>query len=259
MPDFSPAITYVKNTFVVSDLLQSAYRLAHALKHPGQGISPSESKEGLDTLNAMIDGWKMEDLLINITRRSVQNMVANQKVYGVGPGQDFDLERPEKIHRAGFIVGTTPNVSEIPMRIILTYEEYAAYVNKNTGSTIPLALYYQATAPFGSATFWPVPTVASQIAIYTPQFLSEFSTVDDAVEAPDGYRDMIMYNLAVRVHQLYPDKPMDSSVTEFASYYKQRVKNHQATPLFIGSDQAVMQESRAGKWAGGMPKTWTPY
>lgn len=257
--NFAAPVVYVKNTFQLSDMLYRAYRMARCLKHPGQGLSPSESQECLQVLNSMVDGWKMEDLLIVVTRRTIQNMNLNQKDYSVGPGQDWDMERPEKIHRAGFIVGSGVNIAELPMEILLSFEQYQLFVVKNVGSSIPLALYYQATFPNGTATVWPVPNVASTIAVYVPQYLSEFSTVDDTFEVPDGYREMLQYGLAVKIHELYPETAMEPNIPRMAAVYKSRVKQHQFTPMFNAADPAVTQENKSRRYAGGYPKTWTPY
>jgi hypothetical protein len=262
MPDFDPIanLVYYKPTLVVSNVLYSAYRKARALKHPGQGISPEESAEGLDLLNAMIDGWKIEGLLMYTTRRSTWQVAINQKVYSIGPGGDFDMERPEHIHRASYLVNSTQGQdAEIPMEIILTFEEWQQVVVKNTPCSYPLAMFYQPFAPLGAVNFWPVPNAISTIALYTPQTLSEFATIDDAVEMPDGYREMMEYNLAVAVHELYPEKPMAPSVERFAQFYKARVKNNQVTPLFIQSDGGARQNSLVEQYVGGNPRAWVPY
>lgn len=260
MANFIPPIVYRQQTVNVGNVLYTAYRMARALKHPKQGISNSESAEGLEILNDMIDGWKIESLLMEYTRRTVQLMVSNQASYSVGPGQDFDLERPEVIHRAGFIIGPEPNTAELPMDIIPTFEQWQQYVCKDVTSSIPLALYYIPSVPNGQARFWPIPNVGSFIAIYTPQLLSEFDTVDDIVEVRKGVREMITYNLAVKVNQRYPEKQMHPTVYTQAEFYKQRVKSNQWVPMLINSDPAAMQERYAG-WRGipGFPKTWVPY
>lgn len=255
-----PAAPYYSPQFVVNDLLYAAYRKARALKHPGQGISPSESQEGLQLLNTMLDGMKVESLMIIYTRRTEQIMNPGQQVYGVGPGQDFDIERPSYIRRAGYLVTGQPpsNTAEIPMENILTFERWAQCTVKQTTSNKPLAYYYQPAAPNGAFTVWPIPTATSLIAIYTPQFLSEFATVDDAVEMPNGYRQMIEYNLAVVVHELYPEKPMDPSVRNSADFYKSQVKANQLTPLFVQSDGGAIQ-NRGNGATGGDPRAWNPY
>lgn len=264
MADFDPHIPptppYFKPAFAVSDMLYAAYRMARALKHPGQGISPSESNEGLQKLNAMIDGWKIENLLIICIRRSIQTMNIGQGVYGVGPGQDFDLERPEHIRRASYLSQDSENEpSEIPMENVLVSERWQQIVNKNTTSNVPLAYYYQAYAPNGAFTVWPVPSIQSRIVIYTPQTMSEFSTVDDVVEMPDGFREMLQYNLAMAIHELYPEHAMAASVEQNAILYKSRVQNNLVTPLFVGSDGGAIQNNRSGSYWGGDPRAWNPY
>lgn len=259
MANFEPTIVYNDIQVNVGDLMYRAARMARVLKSPGQGLSPSESQEFLGILNAMVDGFKTEALMIPYTRRTLMPVVLNQKVYGVGPGQDWDIERPEKITRCGFLIPGATSSSEIQMHIILSYEEYADYVIKEVTSNFPLVLYYEASSPFGAATLWPVPSQAGQVAIYTPQFLSEFSTPDDILYARAGVREMLMYNLAVAIHEVYPERPMAPSVETNAYETKRKVKANQLTPMRIRSDDGAIQDGFANGWCGGTPRAWTPY
>jgi hypothetical protein len=257
--NFQPVISYSQPSYQVIQILQQAYRMAGALKNPGTGISvPSETDEGLFIANAMIDGWKTENLMVIYERRTVQDMVIGQQSYSVGPGQDFDIERPEHIRHASFLVGTAPNFTELKMRPILNYQEWQSVILKNMETSYPLMFYYQAAVPYGAFRVWPVPNQVSQIAIYTPQYLSEFATVDDNAVFPDGFREMIIYNLAVRVHQRYPDKPMDPSVAQMAVTYKNRIKSNLMTPMLISADPAVSQEDYNRRFSGGYGQLWIP-
>jgi len=262
-PNFVPAITFNETSLAVSDLVYRAARMARALKHPGQGVSvPSESTEFLSILNAMVDGLKIESLLIPYTARTLMPVNLGQKVYGVGPGQDWGIaadgvtpfERPEKIRRCGFLIPGSSTPTEIPMHIVLTFEEYSAWIIKDVQSTYPLLLYYQAAVPYGSATLWPVPNIAGSVAVYTPQLLSEFLTFDDVVLIRNGWREMLMYNLAVAIHEMYPERPMDPSVTIKAAAYKDRVK-----AINLRSDGGARQNTNSGDYAPGFPRSWTPY
>lgn len=262
MADFDPIanLNYYKPVIGVGQILYRAYRKARALKHPGQGISPSESQEGLDLLNSMVDGLKIEGLLMYCTRRSEWPVAIGQKVYSIGPGGDFDMERPEHIHRASYLVtGTANQPAEIAMDVVLTFEEWQQIVVKNTPSSYPLSMYYQPFPGLGAVNFWPVPNKVSTIVLYTPQTMSEVATVDDPIVVPDGYREMLEFNLAVAVHDLYPENPMAARVERMADWYKSRVKNNQFTPLFIGSDGGARQNSLVEQYVGGNPKSWTPY
>jgi len=257
--------SYTVTAWTLQDMITQAMRMAHALKMPGQGASPSELQEGLDVCNHMVDGWKLENLLIPFFIRTVVLLQTNQKTYGVGPGQDWDIERPEKIHYASFLINpSTSTECEIPMEVVLTYQEFAAIVAKNVTASIPLAIYYQNTLPYGTAQLWPVPSATTtQVALYTQWALQEFNTVDDNLVTPKGFREMIMYNLAVRVRQRASETrvlavPMDPTVYQMALETKQRVKNQFIKPIYVGSDPAAIGR-RQGRWYGGMAQAWTPY
>jgi hypothetical protein len=267
VPDFSPTINQITNLLQVSDIIQRAARIANCLVQPGQGVTNSESLEFLATLNALIDSLKLEANVFEYVRRTVQTMNVGQSVYGVGPLQDFNIERPEAIPRASFLVsnGGDPNgPAEIPMRIILTFEEWQRYTVKATKSSLPLALYYEAAVPYGAAHVWPVPNVVSQIAIYTRQMLQEFLTADDAVVVRDGYREMLIYGLAVKIHEMppYNQRPMDPNVLQQAIDAKNLVRYTAlaAMPMYISSDSGARQNRRrTDSGVPGFPRTFNPY
>lgn len=254
---YVPVITPV----LVGDILYTAARKASALKMAGQGLSPSETTEFLSLLNSMVNGWKIENLLMIYFIRYIFHLSRGKKDYSVAPGQDFDMERPERIQRAGFILNEgTETEGELQMHVCQSYQEYVAEVAKNVTSQIPLLLYYQPSSPYGTATFWPVPSVDNfPITIYNRAVLQEFQSADDNVYAPDGFREMLEFNLAWRIHQNppYNTRPMDPTVVSQAEYYKARVKAMQVMPILTSPDIAVTR--RNGSYCGGMPKTWTPY
>lgn len=97
------------------------------------------------------------------------------------------------------------------------------------------------------------------MVIYTPQLLSEFSTVDDILLMRDGWREMLEYNLAVAVHEVYPNKPMAPSVEARADFYKKRVKANQMTPMFMASDGGARQNGLGRNWFGGYARAYVPY
>jgi hypothetical protein len=209
----------------------------------------------------MIDGWKIENLLVTNFTRYVFQLLLNKKDYSVGLGGDFSMDRPEKIYRAGFLFneGTTEE-AELPIKCLMDYTEYAAEVVKNVQSSLPLVLYYQATYPLGTATFWPVPSQdLVPVTIYNRSVLQEFVSTDDTVYMPSGWREMLQYNLAVRIHQNppYNKEIIDAAVEPMAEFYKQRVKNMQITPILTSPDPSAT--NKKGRWFGGLAKAWTPY
>ena len=267
----SPALvsptSYTVTQWTIGQICTQALRLAGALKQPGQQPSPSEQQEALDVLSHWTDGLKLENLLIQFLIRTVFPVFIGKSVYGVGPGQDWDIERPEKINTASFLLNTgTQTEAELGMFVVTSYQQWAALIAKRVTSSIPLYLYYQATPGTGTATVWPVPSVdsvqagGSDVVLYTPGTMQEFLTWEDQVITPKGYREMIMYNLAVAIHERppYNMRPMAPSVERMAQFTKDRVMAGQVTPVLAFPDEACLSSPRAGQfWS--QPKAWTPY
>lgn len=257
--------SYNIQQYLLSNVVQQAYRKAGGLLHPGQGINASEQSEILDITNAMIDGLKLEALFIEFFIRTVFQVVAGQYEYAVGPGQQWDIERWEKINSAGFIIEYGQSESEIRMYVVADYSEYQSIVAKLTQSTIPLLLYYQATLPYGTATLWPVPNASStdqsgaRVAIYSPGMMQEFSSLDDPFVVAHGYREFFIYELATRIHEMppYNKQIMSPSVTQRAILYKERIRDAQLTPLYASSDRAALAPGFNGILQP--PKAWSPY
>src|SRR5712691_7248671 len=107
----------------VGKCIQQAYRLAGILAGPNQSISPDELDEGLDVLNTMLDSWNTESLLAFRTPRTEFPTVANQAVYEIGAGAQFDTDRPLKVDFASILLtGTYPQ--ELPLIVLRTVEEW---------------------------------------------------------------------------------------------------------------------------------------
>lgn len=257
--------SYNIQQYLLSNIVQQAYRLAGGLLFAGQGINASEQSEILDITNHMVDGLKLEALFFQFQIRTIFQVVAGQHKYAVGPGQQWDIERWEKINSAGFIIEYGQSESEIPMYVVADYEDYKNIVAKLTQSTIPLLLYYQATVPYGTATLWPVPNASSsdqsgaRVAIYSPGMMQEFSSLDDPFVVAHGYREFFIYELATRIHEMppYSKQPMSPSVMQRAILYKERIRDAQLTPLYASSDRAAMAPTHNGILQP--PRAWSPY
>lgn len=262
--------SYVVNTYTLADIATQAYRLAGGLLLAGQGINPSEQAEILDITNHMVDGLGLEALMWLFTIRTVFEIQANKYIYSIGPGADWDMEVPNKITNAGFIIqrGEGQTESELPMYCVGSFEEYQNIVAKLTQSSYPLVLYFQLTigagSQYGSVTVWPVPNQDSDsgagawISVYSPGRVQEFQTLDDPIVTPKGWREFLIYELATKIHERppYSKQVMAPSVEMRAREYKDRIKDMQLTPLFAIADPA----SRSRRNPVAQPvKAWSPY
>lgn len=236
------------------EVLNQMYRKAGVLKAAGRGLSESEQAEGLHVVNSLLDGLKIERLFFYQILRTLFDAEANQADYAVGAltdGADWEIERPEHILRAGYMIPGSTVKTEIPMTVLWDYTQYQTIVNKGVISSLSWVMYYRASLPTGTATLWPVPSAPFQVAIYTPGTVDEFSSVDQDIMFPKGYREFLEYAGAVAVHDNYPDAKMASNVEKRAIEYKSRIKAHQFTPALMRSDEAALgQPDSYGRYWG---------
>lgn len=172
--------------------------------------------------------------------------------YSIGSGGTWDTVRPVWIDAAGMIyTASSPNV-EIPMRIF-TLKEWARVGTKAITSTLPQALLYDPrfnSISLGLITLYPVPSAASQVALYLPIAVTEFSALSDTIAIPPGYRAMYVWNLAKFLCSGIRDVPPDvedMARTSLASVKAANLAEHM-DPLLC--DQAVVARG------GQVPFNW---
>jgi hypothetical protein len=182
----------------VQDLVQSSLRLLRATTH-GRTPSSPVLTDALAALNQLVDQWGTERLTFYTTSRTVFNVVAGQQVYTIGPsGADWTAPRPPSIDEAGLLLsGTT--ATEIPLTILRTQADWAAIRVKGVASSIPSKLYYQDDYPSGQIALWPSPSASSQVALYTPVAISQFTSLAQTISLPPGYEKALRYALAIEL------------------------------------------------------------
>lgn len=209
----------------VADLIKQSLRL---LKVCGPTETPgaTELADGLVILNEMIDAYNVERLFIYQTLRDSHNLTASQASYTIGTGGDFNQTRPVKIESAGVILDSSvASPIEIPLEVLLNYDEWASIYLKLLPSTYPRKLYYNPTFPLGTIYLWPVPTgSALQLILGTWGILTAFATTATTVSVPPGYQTLLRTNFALWVAEEYGVTPTDSVILQ-AQKAVERVKD----------------------------------
>jgi hypothetical protein len=183
---------------VDTDLLYPALRLAGVVTAAGRTASPSQMADAFQSLNRMIDAWRMERLLIYTVRIDRFTLAPSQTSYTIGPGGDFDAPRPTRITAANIVL--TIGGSQVHTRLrILTDRDWAAKSLREIPTTIPTELYSDGAFPLSTLYLWGYPTAANDLELFTWQQLDQFAAQTDAVSVPPAYEDAIVYNLAVRL------------------------------------------------------------
>lgn len=197
---------------------------------PGDTVDPIHINFGGVRLNSMIDAFKVERLIIYREQRTGPfNLVANTQTYFIGSGATWNTARPTWIDFAGLLditSGASPT-PEYPIHIF-NDDEWARIVQKGRTSTLPTAIWYDRTydSARGTINVYPVPTLANQIVLYSPVPVGEFTLPDDLTEEvsfPPGYRDFLMYHLAIRLAPTFHVTPSELTLAQ-ANLAMEKVK-----------------------------------
>lgn len=99
-------------------------------------------------------------------------------------------QRPLRINSAFVRVATL----DYPVRP-LNIEQYELIGLKTLTGPWPRYLYYQPTSPVGNITYWPVPG-SGEMHMFAETVLSNFVSLSDSVDLPQGYNMALRWNLA---------------------------------------------------------------
>lgn len=172
-------------------LIKNAFRLI-GVSRVGQTPAPEALAEGLAMLNAMLDAWSIERLMIPVIARRVLDLEANQQTYTIGSGGDWDVPRPVRIERAGLV----DDRHETPMDV-MSHDQWSE-IGEKEQTGLPWRIYYDGAYPLGNVTLWPVPVDSSlKVALYCWSPITAFADLATTeYDLPPGYEMAVRYNLA---------------------------------------------------------------
>lgn len=185
------------------NIIKGAFGLI-GVYQPNETMSPTDGQDGLRRLNNMMGQLALQPGSIPCRIREVFDTVSGQggpdDPYTIGDGADFDTSRPAVIDQASILLTqASPNPVEVDLAI-LTNDAYDAIQVKNLSNSQPTSLFYQPRSPWGHIFLWPVPNVSyNDLVIYRLAQLSTFSSLTASYDLPNGYDEMLEYNLAKRL------------------------------------------------------------
>ena len=201
------------------DLIATSLRKIGAFS-PGQELPPENAHEALIELNDMINSWSAISTLIYHTDQVFVDLISGQQDYTLGIGGYIDRPRPMYIDRVSIITnptGSQPLELALPGRGVLSVQEWQAIPVKNISSALPTCVFLDTNYPLATLSVFPIPgSQAVQLKLYLPTAITEFTSLTTAYDFPAGYRDAIVYSLALR---LAPDygRPIDPGLMLLAS------------------------------------------
>lgn len=204
----------------------------------GEVATADEANSGLEELNRLVDQWAGEQLLIHRITRTTWTLVSGTQVYTVGAGGTVNVARPVFIDHVNFIDTSTDPDTEYQLTP-LTDDAWAALAQKALTATKPSNWFYNPTFPTGTLTLWPTPTNSGlQGALYAPQQVAEFASLDEVISLPPGYRRMLVKNLARDLAPSF-DRQIHPQLSEQAIESKATVKRNNYRLSDLSFDPAV--------------------
>lgn len=211
------------------DLIKSTLRLIGVLAS-GETPSAPESNDSLEVLNGMIKTWGIEGLMVFKTTKEEFSLAGSQQSYTMGPGGDFDTVRPQRIQLVTIKSGGT----ELPTDI-LNVQQWSEIINKTSQSNFPYQVYVEGTYPLETINFWPQPSTASTVIVYSNKPISDSLALSDEIALPPGYEECIKYNLAVKLAPEF-GRPLDPLIFEEAKELKALVMRQNTKPTYMKTD-----------------------
>lgn len=213
------------------DIIKDAMKVAGVLTKT-QEPSADEAADGLRFLNNMIDSWSNDSSLIYSRSLESFTLTANQQNYTLGPGGNFNTERPVKIMWAYVRVGGIDYTLDI-----VEDESFATIIWKNQGS-IPQFLNYTNGYPQGTIKLWPFPASGYQLFLLMEKALPEFSSLNTEVALPPGWKRALTYNLAIEIAPQYGQE-LSATAVDIAG-------------KSIGDIRTAVMQARSMDYLGGL-------
>jgi hypothetical protein len=237
----------------------------------------------------MLGQWQRKRWLV-WSEQEIAIIATGEQFYTIGPGEELNIARPDKIHAAWCrLVTGTPgatafsegdllpallpfplgagaestssavNPIDIPLQIIEAHEDWAQITIKDLKS-IPGAVFYDSAWPVGRVYFWPVPSAGQyEMHLVVKAQLPIYSSVNDALNLPPEYLDAIVNNLACRIivasgGQISPFLLGQAK----ASLETIRMANSQIPLLSMPPALSGHRGGDRSSWAGaGLNQAWT--
>jgi len=177
-------------------LIDSALRLL-GIQGQGETASGDDSADALSILQDMVDSWQADGTTIFSVVRNTYSIAANQQTWTLGTNGTLSTTRPAKIEGVSIIDLTNASQpNEIPIECITALEWQEEPV-KNLSVHIPYRVWDDQGFPTRTLTYYPIPDVACQTAIYSWQALTTFSDLSTDHTFPPAYAKALRYNLAL--------------------------------------------------------------
>lgn len=224
----------------VKELIQDALTMLMVYS-PDVILTAEESNTALRALNSLIESLANESFTINTVTQDDFNLVGGQASYtwGVGtPAADFPTSRPIELKACTVAISGTSGNVDLPVAII-DYDDYALIAMKTLQTNYPQYVYPSGSYPYETLTFYPVPSSAIPVSLYSYKQISEFANISEFVELPQGYYRMLQALLAIELAPSY-QVTASQNIFDIANSAKRNIMRTNAKHLTMQTAPELM-------------------
>lgn len=215
-----------------SDIITRAYRILGDLG-TGETLTASQADDGLEALNAMLDSFSIERLMIYQVRQESFTWPASTVSRTIGSGGDFDTHRPDRIENGTYFQDS--NNIAYPVDVVRNRAVYDGVYDKTITSSYPEMLFYDPSVTLATMYVYPIPASSLTLKLNSWQPLTVFDTLTEVYNLPPGYRRMMAYNLAKEL-EAEVGLTLSIGAHRIANQSKSVVKKHNDLPIFSTTD-----------------------
>lgn len=209
---------------------------------PGEPLSAADAQTGLMVLNDLLDSWSTEHLTVYNNNEYTYTLSPGVKSYTVGPGGDINIPRPLRITNVYTRITSNGQGIDYPCDVV-SGDIYTSIGLKSQPGPWPKVLYYNEDYPLGTLFFWPVPTQAGELHLWTDDIFTTFANITDTVNLPQGYKRALRKCLAVELAPMFGREPSQALLAA-ASQAKAVVKALNNQPQTPSSFEGGMPTGR---------------
>lgn len=220
---------------------------------PNEVPTATDAQIALRFANDLLSEWGQRDLFIPVIARERFATVSGQgsptNPYTIGPGGDWDTERPSNqgsIVSANLILTATSPEVRVPLGIY-TDEAYDANKLPSMSNSQPTGLYYNPyySGGLGKVYLWPVPNNSTNdIELFLQKGIAPFANLTTSYYLPDGFARALKYNLADTLQDVM-GKQLNPSAQRIAASSLGTFKRSNLKLSDLGSDATFAVYSRS--------------
>lgn len=204
----------------------------------GDTLTANEQTTYLAVLNAMLDSWRIEKLMVHRILETTFTLVSGFDTYTIGAGGNFNMERPDRLEDTCFIMQDN---GQYPVRVV---DEATLTAQQTKGQRqMPRMVYLDPAFPLANIFFDFTPDKAYEFHLKSWSSLQQFATINDTMTLPSGYQRALESNFALEVAPGYISASPE--LVKIAKESKARIVAQNTRTTYLTLDVGVVQGRHA--------------